>query len=85
MSKQFCTWAKDTLATGLDVDYGAFPPNVYVFDFFHKLTGTNGMMLGMYAAAPYDSHPNALATQLVANQFVQEIFNASVAYEAIAP
>jgi hypothetical protein len=85
LSKKFCTWAKDTLATGLDVTYGAFPPNVYVFDFFHKLTGTDGMMLQIYAVAPYDSHPNSQATQLVAPQFVQEIFNASVAYEAIAP
>ncbi|MCX6303738.1 MAG: hypothetical protein NT040_02105 [Bacteroidetes bacterium] len=85
LSNQFCTWAKDTLATGLDAGYGAFPPNVYVFDFFHKLTGANGMMLGIYAASPYDSHPNAAATQLVAPQFVQEIFNASIAYETIAP
>ena len=85
LSKQFCTWAKDTLAAGLDVNYGAFPPNVYVFDFFHKLTGINGMMIATYAAAPYDSHPNSLATQLIAPQFVQEIFNASIAYEAIAP
>ncbi|MEI7981615.1 MAG: hypothetical protein WCI71_08160 [Bacteroidota bacterium] len=85
LSKQFCAWAKDTLAAGLDAVYGAFPPNVYVFDFFHKLTGTNGMMLAMYAVAPYDSHPNSSATQLVAPQFVQEIFNASVAYEATAP
>ena len=85
LSKKFCTWAKDTLAMGLDVVYGAFPANVYVFDFFHKLTGTNGMMLPIYAAAPYDSHPNSLATQIVAPQFVQEIFNASVAYEMIAP
>jgi hypothetical protein len=85
LSDQFCTWAKDTLATGLDITYGAFPSNVYVFDFFQKLTGTNGMMLGIYAVAPYDSHPNASATQLVAPQFVLEIFNASIAYEAIAP
>ncbi len=85
LSKQFCTWAKDTLATGLDADYGAFPPNVYVFDFFHKLTETNGIMKAMYRVSPYDSHPNAAATQLVAPQFVQEIFNASIPYEAIAP
>jgi hypothetical protein len=81
-SNQFCTWAKDTLATGLDQVYGAFPPNVYVFDFFHKLTSPNGMMLSSYAVSPGDSHPNASATALVAPQFVQEIFNASIAYEA---
>jgi hypothetical protein len=82
LSKQFCIWAKDTLATGLDPVFGAFPPNVYVFDFFRKLTGPNGMMLSSYAAGPGDSHPNATATQLVAPQFVQEIFNASIGYEA---
>jgi hypothetical protein len=84
-SKQFCAWAKDTLAQGLDPKFGAFPQNVYVFDFFHKLTGPNGMMLSMYAASPGDSHPNSAATQLVAPQFVQEIFNASISYEAIFP
>jgi hypothetical protein len=83
LSKQFCVWAKDTLATGLDPVFGAFPPNVYVFDFFRKLTGPNGMMLSSYAVGPGDSHPNATATQLVAPQFVQEIFNASIGYEAM--
>jgi hypothetical protein len=85
LSDKFCKWAKDTLAVGLDPVYGPFPPNVYVFDFFHKLTGPNGMMLSGYAVSPYDSHPNAAATQLVAPQFVNEIFNAAIAYEAIAP
>ncbi len=81
LSKRFCIWAKDTLATGLDPGFGAFPPNVYVFDFFRKLTGPNGMMLPMYAASSGDSHPNAAATALVAPQFVQEIFDASIMYE----
>jgi hypothetical protein len=81
LSKQFSAWAKDVLAAGLDPETGAFPPNVYVFDFFHKLTGENGMMLPMYAASPGDSHPNAAATQLVAPQFVEEIFDAAIAYE----
>jgi|GEM_PF-2698712 len=85
LSGQFCTWANDTLAQGLDPVVGTFPANVYIFDFFHKLTGSNGMMLEMYAASPGDSHPNAAATQLVAPQFVQEIFNASIGYEAIVP
>ncbi|MEI6436390.1 MAG: hypothetical protein WCP32_16290 [Bacteroidota bacterium] len=85
ISKQFCAWAKDTLAQGLDPTFGAFPPNVYVFDFFHKLTGTNGIMLEIYAASHGDSHPNSGATQLVAPQFVQEIFDAAIGYEAIAP
>ncbi len=83
LSKWFCTWAKDTLAQGLDPQTGVFPANVYVFDFFHKLTGPNGMMRSYYAAGPGDSHPNAAATQLVAPQFVGEIFDASIDYEVI--
>ncbi|NCA77664.1 MAG: T9SS type A sorting domain-containing protein [Alphaproteobacteria bacterium] len=83
LSRWFCAWATDTLALGLDPEFGAFPPNVYVFDFFHKLTGPNGMMLPMYAAGPGDSHPNAAATALVAPQFVTEIFDAAIGYEII--
>jgi hypothetical protein len=82
-SKQFCKWAKDTLAAGLDPVIGSFPQNVYVFDFFSKLTDTTGYMLAMYAASSSDSHPNAAATTLVAPLFVQEIFNHSIAYESI--
>jgi hypothetical protein len=83
LSGWFCTWAKDTLAKGLDPVSGLFPENVYVFDFFHKLTGPNGMMLAQYAIGPGDSHPNAAATTLVAPQFVQEVFNASISYESV--
>jgi hypothetical protein len=83
LSDWFCTWAKDTLAIGLDPESGPFPPNIYVFDYFHKLTGPDGMELPMYAAGAGDSHPNALATALVAPQFVEEIFNASIAYETL--
>lgn len=77
----FCKWAKDTLANGLDPVTGSFPPNVYVFDFFHKLVGANYMLPLTYATGADDSHPNAAATQLVAPQFVNEIFNASIYYE----
>jgi hypothetical protein len=70
------------LATGLDPVFGVFPENVYVFDFFQKLTGSNGMMLSQYATGPGDSHPNAAATALVAPQLVQELFNASIEYES---
>ncbi|MBI4646143.1 MAG: T9SS type A sorting domain-containing protein [Bacteroidia bacterium] len=83
LSDWFCTWAKDTLAEGLDTEFGPFPNNVYVFDFFHKLTGSNGMMLPEYAAGEWDSHPNAAATELVAPQFVGEIFDAAIYYEGI--
>ena len=80
---QFCTWAKDTLAAGNDSLFGAFPPNVYVFDFFHKLADENGMLRLEYAASTTDSHPNGAATELVAPQFVQEIFDAAIFYESL--
>ncbi len=83
LSHCFCKWAKDTLAMGLDPVFGPFPQNVYVFDFFHKLVGPNYMMLLQYAQDPYDSHPNAAATELVAPQFVNEIFNHAIAYENV--
>ena len=82
-SHQFCTWAKDTLAEGLDPVYGSFPDNVYVFDFFHKLADTSGYLQLQYAQSSTNSHPNAAATELVAPQFVQEIFDASIYYESI--
>jgi hypothetical protein len=82
-SKQFCKWAKDTLAAGLDPVFGSFPPNVYVFDFFSKLTDTSGFMRSQYAQSSTDSHPNAAATLLVAPLFVQEVFDHSIAYESI--
>ncbi len=81
LSKQFCEWAKDTLAAGLDPVYGAFPPNIYVFDYFSKLTNDQGFMILDYAVSNSDSHPNAAATELVAPQLVTELFDASIAYE----
>jgi hypothetical protein len=82
-SKKFCRWAKDTLAKGLDQVIGAFPPNIYVFDYFLKLTDANGFMLNQYAVSSGDSHPNAVATALIAPQFVNEIFNAAISYEGL--
>ena len=81
LADQFCTWAKDTLATGNDPLLGEFPSNVYVFDFFHKLADATGMLQLQYATSTTDSHPNGLATELVSPQFVQEIFNAAIFYE----
>jgi hypothetical protein len=81
LSKLFCKWAKDTLAKGLDTEYGPFPANVYVFDFFSKLTDANGIMQNQYRTSESDSHPNGSATDLVAPQFVSEIFDAAIAYE----
>jgi hypothetical protein len=80
-SKLFCKWAKDTLAKGLDPDFGPFPANVYVFDFFSKTTDPNGMLQTQYRTSQGDSHPNGLATDLIAPQFVNEIFDAAIAYE----
>ena len=82
-AKAFCDWAKNTLAKGLDPELGAFPKNVFVFDFFSKLTDTKGMMKVEYRSKSTDSHPNAAATALVAPQFVAEIFDAALAYERI--
>jgi hypothetical protein len=82
LSHKFSTWAKDTLANGLDATFGAFPPNVYVFDYFHKLTNASHYLDPQYAVSLYDSHPNAAATALVAPQLVNETFNHSIAYEA---
>lgn len=81
LSDEFCRWAIDTLAMGLDPTYGTFPSNVYVFDFFHKLAGPDGKMLMEFATAIDDNHPNAAATELVAPQFVEEIMGASLKYE----
>ena len=80
-ANEFCTWAKDTLAEGLDPEYGAFPKNVYVFDFFHKLAGTDYKLKPEYAVGTTDSHPNSAATELVAPQFVREVFDAAIDYE----
>lgn len=80
-SHLFCKWAKDTLAMGLDPICGAFPPNVYVFDFFHKLVDTQYYLPLVYAASQWDSHPNGDATALVAPQLVTEIFDNAIAYE----
>jgi len=80
-SKSFCAWAKNTLAQGLDPMIGDFPPNIFVFDYFSKLTDANGYQMLQYAVSNYDSHPNSTATALIAPQFVNEIFDAAYAYE----
>ncbi len=81
LSDHFSRWAKDTLAAGLDSTYGAFPKNVYVFDFFHKLAGTDGKLPLKYSADTTDSHPNSAATELVAPQFAKEILDAALQYK----
>ena len=83
LSSLFCRWAVDTLAQGRDPEFGSFPKNVYVFDFFHKIAGSDGMLKPEYAASSSDSHPNGAATSLVAPQFVQEVFTAAIGYEQL--
>jgi hypothetical protein len=83
LANQFCTWAKDTLALGLDQIYGAFPKNVYVFDFFHYLAGDDGILKNEFARSLSDSHPNSAATEHVAPLFVKEVFDAALQYEKI--
>lgn len=85
LSKKFTTWVKDTLAQGLDPVFGEFPSNVYVFHYFAKLSDANGYQMAQYSVSSTDSHPNAAATALVAPQFVNEIFNAAIAYEQGGP
>jgi hypothetical protein len=82
LSDSFCRWAKDTLAKGLDAEYGTFPVNVYVFDFFHKLVGSDGKLPLKYALSNDDSHPNSDATALVAPQLVKEVLDAAALYES---
>ena len=82
LSKKFCIWAKDTLATGLDPVFGPFPPNVFVFDYFGKMTDENGYELPQFVMGVGDSHPNGNGTDFAAPQFVDEIFDAAIAYES---
>jgi hypothetical protein len=81
LSDQFCRWAKDTLAGGFDPEFGQFPRNVYVFDFFHHLAGVNGKLPDSYRTDSENSHPNDAATAYVAPLLVEETFNAAIVYE----
>jgi hypothetical protein len=81
LSDSFCRWAKDTLAAGLDKEFGKFPSNVYVFDFFHKLAGPDGKLKLQYAVSNSDSHPNSAGTELVAPLLVSEVLGAVTSYE----
>jgi hypothetical protein len=83
LSKKFCRWAKDTLAEGLDPVFGSFPANVYVFDYFGKMTDANGYELPQFVTGAGDSHPNGAGTDFAAPLFVDEIFSAAIAYESL--
>ena len=83
LSDSFCGWAKDTLTKGLDAEFGKFPENVHVFDFFHKLAGTDGKLKLQYARGNSDSHPISAGTALVAPQLVNEVLDAATTFELI--
>ena len=72
----------DTLAAGLDATYGDFPANVYIFDVFHKLANENYYINPDYTVSSTDNHLNAAGTELLAPLFVQEVFDAAIAYES---
>ena len=80
----FNKWMTDTLQAGLD-SYGAFPPNVKIFDFFNLLKHpSSNYMNPIYRDAINDYHPNALASSLVAPILVQRMFDAAIAYESFS-
>ncbi len=83
-SNQFCTWAKNVLAEGND-SFGPFPPNVYVFDWFHMLaSSSDGYCDPIYGSGdegPGGDHPSNAAVALIDPAFVQEIYDRAIAYE----
>jgi hypothetical protein len=80
LSNQFCWWAKDTLSRGLDQQFGSFPNNVYVFDFYHYLANSSGMLYDNLWSHD-GSHPNGYATDTIAPKLVREVFDAAIQYE----
>ena len=94
LSHHFVTWMRDTLALGNDAIYGAFPPNVYIFDSWFLLAieaqevpGWGNCPWGMNPLYhdPGDNHPNEAGDDIVAPPFVEETFDAALAYESITP
>ena len=85
LAHEFAVWAKDTLANGNDPVYGTFPENVYIFDYFHYLADNEYYLKDEYESGyqggVQDDHPNATACNDIAPIFVQEVFDAAIAYE----
>ena len=85
LAHEFAVWAKDTLANGNDPVYGTFPENVYIFDYFHYLADNEYYLKDEYESGyqggVQDDHPNATACDDIAPIFVQEVFDAAIAYE----
>ena len=86
--KHFADWMKDTLAAGLDL-YGAFPKNIFIFDYFNYSSDSLGEMLRPFeccstaCGVPYDSHPNCDAVNALTPIMINEWFGASRYYENI--
>ena len=78
----FNKWMVDTLATGIDTSYGSFPQNVFVFDYFEIVDSANFLPL-TYADAADDSHPNGACSDVVAPLYVDQVFDAIVAFDAL--
>jgi len=82
--KRIAKWMKDTLAKGLDPVYGNnFPSNVYIFDAHSIMSDENGKAL--YGCSNLDAHPTPTGIATVAVPFVNEVFNAAIAYEGGLP
>ncbi len=78
----FSKWAKDTLATGMD-SFGPLPRNVYVFDVFRKIADpVTGIEPLQDIIGGGDEHPSNAAVGVVTPQFVEETFDAALAFEA---
>ena len=73
-------WARDTLQAGLD-SYGTFPDNVYIWDMMSRIEDENHYESLYYAKSAEDDHPNENAADTLAPLFVNEIFDAAIAYE----
>ena len=62
-----------------------FPENVYIFDYFHYLADNEYYLKDEYKSGyqggVQDDHQNATACDDIAPIFVQEVFDAAIAYE----
>ena len=73
---QLATWMKDTLANGLDPNFGSnFPSNVYIFDLFRLTADSKGELPLVFSCASNNSHPNKDAVATFAPTIVEETFN----------
>jgi hypothetical protein len=66
-------------------EYLARHPNVFVFDFFGLLAGSDNFLLPEYRYDDYDAHPNERANREIGPQFVAFIDEAIRSYEGGGP